>query len=138
VIEAVRLAETLASLRDLPLPGLGELREAIQTTLCGGDPAPMALIRDRLEIGEALGAVPAETPAVPLQRDLDATQRRLRLRPSAEINRWRSICARRATGRAANSSTASTSSHPLGQAGESRRGAGAPSMKAGAWAGDPS
>lgn len=85
VIEAVRLAETLASLRDLPLPGLGELREAIQTTLCGGDPAPMALIRDRLEIGEALGAVPAETPTVPLQRDLDATQRRLRLRPSAEI-----------------------------------------------------
>ncbi|HEY8602350.1 MAG TPA: DUF5682 family protein, partial [Thermomicrobiales bacterium] len=85
VIEAVRLADTLAALRDLPLPGLDELREAIQTTLCGGDPAPMALIRDRLEIGEALGSIPAETPAVPLQRDLELAQRRLRLRPSAEI-----------------------------------------------------
>ena len=85
VIEAVRLADTLAALRDLPLPGLDELREAIQTTLCGGDPTPMALIRKRLEIGEALGTIPAETPAVPLQRDLEATQRRLRLRPSAEI-----------------------------------------------------
>lgn len=85
VIEAVRLADTLAALRDLPLPGLEELRESIQTTLCGGDPTPMALIRDRLEIGEALGEIPAETPAVPLQRDLELTQRRLRLRPSAEI-----------------------------------------------------
>jgi len=85
VIEAVRLADTLATLRDLPLPGLDELREAIQTTLCGGDPTPMALIRDRLEIGEALGTIPTETPAVPLQRDLGLTQRRLRLRPSAEI-----------------------------------------------------
>jgi hypothetical protein len=85
VIEAVRLAETLAALRDLPLPGLAELHEAIQTVLCKGDPAPMQLIRDRLEIGDRLGEVPAETPAVPLQRDLEARQRRLRLRPTTEI-----------------------------------------------------
>jgi hypothetical protein len=85
VIEAVRLAETLAALRDLPLPGLAELHEAIQTVLCKGDDAPMQLIRDRLEIGDRLGEVPAETPAVPLQRDLEARQRRLRLRPSPEI-----------------------------------------------------
>lgn len=85
VIEAVRLAEALAALRDLPLPGLAELHEAIQTVLCKGDPAPMHLIRDRLEIGDRLGAVPASTPAVPLQRDLEARQRRLRLRPTTEI-----------------------------------------------------
>ncbi|HEX5503115.1 MAG TPA: DUF5682 family protein [Thermomicrobiales bacterium] len=84
-IEAVRLAEALAALRGLPLPGLAEYHEAIQTALCGGDPAPMRLIRDRLEIGEALGAVPPETPAVPLQRDLEARQRRLRLPPSPEV-----------------------------------------------------
>jgi hypothetical protein len=36
------------------------------------------------ERGDALGAVPEETPDVPLARDLAATQRRLRLRPSAE------------------------------------------------------
>lgn len=85
VIEAVRLADALAALRGLPMPGLAELNESIQTVLCGGDATPMRLIRDRLEIGEALGEVPEETPAVPLQADLEAHQRRLRLKPSAEI-----------------------------------------------------
>ncbi len=84
VVEAVRLAETLAALRDSPQPGLDEAREAILTVFCGGDPTPLALIRDRLEIGEALGAVPEETPDVPLARDLASLQRRLRLRPNAE------------------------------------------------------
>jgi hypothetical protein len=85
VIEAVRLGDALTALRDLPMPGMAELHEAIETVLCNGSPAPMALIRDRLEIGDKLGEVPAETPAVPLQRDLEAKQRRLLLKPSAEI-----------------------------------------------------
>ena len=84
VIEAVRLADTLAALRGLPMPGMAELHEAIETVLCNGDAAPMRLIRDRLEIGETMGAVPPETPAVPLQRDLEAQQRRLRLRPAPD------------------------------------------------------
>src|SRR5258706_13732888 len=84
VIEAVRLSEALAAMRDLPMPGLAELHEAIQTVLCNGNVEPMQLIRDRLEIGEKLGEVPAGTPAVPLQRDLEAKQRRLRLKPSPE------------------------------------------------------
>jgi len=85
VIEAVRTADTLAALRELPMPGIAELNEAVLSVLCQGDPAPMALIRERLEIGERLGGVPEETPAVPLQRDLSAWQKRLRLPPSAEI-----------------------------------------------------
>ncbi|HKV85712.1 MAG TPA: DUF5682 family protein [Ktedonobacterales bacterium] len=85
IIEAVRLAEALAAMRGLPMPGMAELHEAIQTTLCSGDTEPMTLIRDKLEIGEAMGAVPDETPAVPLQRDVEARQRRLRLQPSSEI-----------------------------------------------------
>jgi hypothetical protein len=84
VIEAVRLSEALAAMRDLPMPGLAELHEAIQTVLCNGNAEPMQLIRDQLEIGERLGEVPAGTPAVPLQRDLEAKQRRLRLKPSPE------------------------------------------------------
>jgi len=84
VIEAVRLSEALAAMRDLPMPGLAELHEAIQTVLCNGNDEPMQLIRDRLEIGERLGEVPAGTPMVPLQRDLEAKQRRLRLKPSPE------------------------------------------------------
>jgi Family of unknown function (DUF5682) len=85
VIEAVRLGETLAALRELPMAGMAELHEAIQTVLCHGEAAPMQLIRDKLEIGEQLGEVPADTPAVPLQRDLEARQRRLRLRPATDV-----------------------------------------------------
>lgn len=84
VIEAVRLGEVLAAMRGLPAPGMAEMHEAIQTVLCAGDDTPMALIRERLEIGERMGSVPPETPAVPLQRDLDAQARALRLERSAE------------------------------------------------------
>lgn len=85
VIEAVRLSEALAAMRDLPMPGMAEQHEAIQTVLCHGNATPMELIRDKLEIGNRLGQVPPETPAVPLQRDLEIQQRKLRLKPSAEI-----------------------------------------------------
>lgn len=85
VIEAVRLTEALAALRDLPMPGLDEMHEATLTVLCNGDEAPMTLIREKLEIGEHMGEVPPETPAVPLQRDLEARQRRLRLPANADF-----------------------------------------------------
>jgi len=88
VIEAVRLAEALAAMRDLPMPGLFDLREAIQTVLCHGNAEPMQLIRDKLEIGEKLGEVPPETPAVPLQRDLENRQRKLRFKPSPSIETY--------------------------------------------------
>jgi hypothetical protein len=79
VIEAARLTEALAALRGLPAPGLAEMHEAAEAVLCAGDAAPMRLIREQLEIGERMGEVPPETPMVPLQRDLDALARRLRL-----------------------------------------------------------
>lgn len=79
VIEAVRLAEALAALRDRPLPGLAELNEAACTVLCFGSDVPMRLIHERLVVGEMLGHVPDETPMVPLQQDLLREQRRLRL-----------------------------------------------------------
>jgi hypothetical protein len=83
VIEAVRLAETLAALRDRPLPGLAELNEATQTVLCFGDALPMQLIHNQLIVGERLGRVPDETPMLPLQLDLQRQQKRLRLKPAA-------------------------------------------------------
>ncbi|GAA0235345.1 DUF5682 family protein [Actinomadura nitritigenes] len=83
VIEAVRLAEALAALRGRPLAGLDEVTEATRAVLCEGAEAPVELIRERMVVGERLGAVPDRTPMVPLQRDLQAEQRRLRLRPSA-------------------------------------------------------
>ncbi|SEG05878.1 hypothetical protein SAMN04489712_10359 [Thermomonospora echinospora] len=83
VIEAVRLAEALAALRDRPLAGLEEVTEATRAVLCEGAEAPLALIRHRMAVGERLGTVPDSTPMVPLQRDLQAEQRRVRLKPSA-------------------------------------------------------
>lgn len=85
VIETVRLADALAAMRDLPMPGLAELNESVLTVLCGGDPTPMRLIHDRLEVGDRLGEVPSDAPAVPLQQDLQAQQKRLRLKPSTEM-----------------------------------------------------
>src|SRR5262245_511669 len=85
VIETVRLAEALAAMRALPMPGLAELNESLLSVLCRGEEAPLSLIRARLEIGEALGEVPEETPTIPLQRDLEAKQKSLRLKPTTEI-----------------------------------------------------
>ncbi|REE95005.1 DUF5682 family protein [Thermomonospora umbrina] len=85
VIEGVRLAETLAALRDRPLAGLDEVTEATRAVLCEGAEAPLELVRHRLVVGERLGAVPESTPMVPLQRDVQAEQRRLRLKPSAPV-----------------------------------------------------
>jgi len=83
VIEAARLSETLAALRERPLPGLPELNEAVQAIYCFGGDAPLRLIGEKLIVGERLGAVPAETPMVPLQQDLQREQKRLRLPPEA-------------------------------------------------------
>lgn len=83
IIEATRLAESLAALRERPAAGLDELCEALQTTVCMGDAAPMRLIRDRLIVGDRLGSVPADVPAVPLQRDLEQQQKSLRMKPQA-------------------------------------------------------
>ena len=85
VIEAVRLADALAAMRELRSPGLAELNEATWVVLCHGETTPMNLIRRRLEIGDDLGQVPSETPSVPLVKDVEATQKTLRLKPSASI-----------------------------------------------------
>ncbi|MFF0447033.1 DUF5682 family protein [Streptomyces sp. NPDC004609] len=83
VIEAVRLAETLAAMRGRPLAGLTETTDAIRAVMCDGSDVPLDLIRDRLVVGDVLGEVPDAAPAVPLQRDLGRSQRSLRLRPEA-------------------------------------------------------
>ena len=83
VIEAVRLADALATMRGRPLADLSDLNEAVQTVLCFGEETPMRVIRRKLVVGERLGRVPDETPSVPLQQDLQRLQRRLKLAPEA-------------------------------------------------------
>lgn len=88
VIEAVRLAETLAALRQRPYPGLEELNEASLTILCEGSDAPMQLINDRLIVSDRMGVIPPSTPMVPLQRDIYIQQQTLRLPQEAERRRY--------------------------------------------------
>ncbi|MEV5978225.1 DUF5682 family protein [Streptomyces sp. NPDC052114] len=83
VIEAVRLADTLAAMRGRPLAGLTETTDAVRAVMCEGSDVPLALVHDRLVVGDVLGEVPEAAPAVPLQRDLARLQRRLRLKPEA-------------------------------------------------------
>jgi hypothetical protein len=86
IIEATRLAEMAAVIRGCAVPGLAEFNEAAQAVFCFGDGAPMALIRDRLIVGDVLGGVPTEAPQVPLQRDFQKETKRLRL-PTEALDR---------------------------------------------------
>lgn len=83
VVEATRLAESLAVIRRRPSVGLAELTDATRAVLCDGSDVPLALIHRRLVVGEDLGSVPDATPMVPLAADLARHQRSLRLKPSA-------------------------------------------------------
>ena len=83
VVDALRLATALAALRGRPAAGLPELLDAVVAALTGGSELPVQLVRDRLVVGQKLGAVPEDAPMVPLQADLARHQRRLRLRPEA-------------------------------------------------------
>ncbi|WP_207420354.1 DUF5682 family protein [Desertivirga brevis] len=84
IIEAVRLANTLAAIRDLNRPGLKELNEATQTVMCMGDDIPMQLVRRDLIVGKEQGEVPEGAPQVPIQRDLEQQVKGMRLKLAIE------------------------------------------------------
>jgi hypothetical protein len=86
VIEAVRLANSLAGLRGRPLPGLDETLQAMQSVFCQGDALPLDLLNKKLLIGDRLGELPADLPALPLQQDIEASIRRLRLKMTASFS----------------------------------------------------
>ncbi|AFU05009.1 hypothetical protein O3I_035310 [Nocardia brasiliensis ATCC 700358] len=85
IIEAVRLADTLAGLRGRPLAGLSEVTEATRAVMCAGDETMLRWVVEELVVGEAMGTVPEGTPTVPLDADLRARIRTLRMKqePSA-------------------------------------------------------
>lgn len=84
LIEAARLADALAALRQRPQAGLEELQEATRTVFTMGDDAALNFIRDALLVGQRMGQVPPDVPTVPLQRDVEQRQKSLRLRPEAQ------------------------------------------------------
>ena len=80
IIEGVKLAQSLVTLRNLQKPGLSELNEAVQTVMCMGDPEPLVLLDKELIVGQKIGEVPSGTPRSPLQVDFEKQLKSLRLK----------------------------------------------------------
>jgi hypothetical protein len=83
VIEAQRLGEALAGLRERPAAGFEELREASIACLCFGQGALWDEIAADLLIGAQVGAIAEATPLAPLVEDLQRQQKAVRLKPEA-------------------------------------------------------
>ncbi|HEU5202678.1 MAG TPA: DUF5682 family protein, partial [Candidatus Limnocylindrales bacterium] len=81
LVEAVRLAETLAAMRGRAVPSLSELNEAVRACLAMGSDLPLKVVRDRLIVGQVMGETPPDAPVAPLAADLEQLTRRLRMRP---------------------------------------------------------
>ena len=85
IIEAVRLAETLAALRGRSIAGLDELIEAVQAVMCFGSTSELELIGRELVVSNRMGTVPKDTPQMPLQKDFHKRAKKLRLKTSTGI-----------------------------------------------------
>jgi Family of unknown function (DUF5682) len=81
LVEAARLAETLAAMRGRSVPSLVELNEAVRACLGMGSDVPLRLVRDRLIVGQVMGETPPDAPIAPLATDLERETRRLRIKP---------------------------------------------------------
>ena len=79
IIEAARLAQSLAALRGRPMAGLDELSEAVLSVMCDGSTVRAAAATREVLIGEALGSVPDGVPMVPLDADLRSAAKSLRM-----------------------------------------------------------
>lgn len=85
IIEASRLADTLAAMRERPRAGLEELQDAIRAVFCYDSDLPLRLIGSALLINDRLGTVPADVPMLPLTQDVQARQKSLRLPVRADV-----------------------------------------------------
>ncbi|MFK4165005.1 DUF5682 family protein [Paenibacillus lautus] len=79
VIEAVRLAESLAALHGGGIPTLRDLRDAAQTLLGRGELAVVAEELARTDIGTAIGELAEGVSQTPIQDDLNRQLKRLKL-----------------------------------------------------------
>lgn len=87
VVEATRLCDALAGLRGRPRPGLPETLQAIEAVFARGEPSWRALLQKDLLVGDRLGELPAGIARLPLEEDVLATMRSLRLKQTASATR---------------------------------------------------
>ncbi|MCL1937334.1 MAG: DUF5682 family protein [Candidatus Azobacteroides sp.] len=79
VIEAVRLAHALTSLKSGALPVLNDLHDAAVTCLGEGDLTSVAEAINRIDIGTAIGSLPEGVGQTPVQEDMNQELKRLKL-----------------------------------------------------------
>jgi hypothetical protein len=79
VIEVVRLAEGLAVLAGSSAPALADLRDAAITVLGQGERTPLVAAMRAVEIGSAIGQLPAGIPRTALQEDFHQVLKNLKL-----------------------------------------------------------
>lgn len=84
VMESVSLANALAGLRNLKLPGLKELEDAALTVMCQGKQAQLDAIYKNLLTNNRVGRIPKEAPQIPIQKDFLKNVKSLRLSSSME------------------------------------------------------
>jgi hypothetical protein len=82
VLEALRLAETLAAMRGLSAPTLPEYDEATATVMCMGNEVQLDWLRKELVVGNRIGKVPDKLPKLPIQKDFEQKIKYFRLRLS--------------------------------------------------------
>lgn len=85
VIEAVRLAKTLAVMRGSAVPALRDLRDAAVTCLGGGSFAAISLAVADTEIGTGIGALPEGVSRTSIQEDFYRRLKRLHLEKYRDI-----------------------------------------------------
>ncbi|MCS7073271.1 MAG: DUF5682 family protein [Bacteroidia bacterium] len=73
IIEAVRLSETLAVLRNRVYPSLAEINDSVQAIFSFGSESVLQLIQEKLTVGNVIGQTPVSIPQIPLQKDFTAT-----------------------------------------------------------------
>lgn len=79
VIEAVRLAETVAAFRDGVAPTLSDLRDAAVTLLGHGEKVVVNEAFAKVEIGTEIGSLPKGVSQTSIQEDFDREIKRLKL-----------------------------------------------------------
>lgn len=89
VIEAVRLADTLAAMRGSKYPTLSDLRDASVTTMGHGSFSELALAAADTEIGKKIGFLPEGVARTSVQEDFYRQLKELRLEKfrTAELQR---------------------------------------------------
>ncbi|MDR3352278.1 MAG: DUF5682 family protein [Zoogloeaceae bacterium] len=83
LIEAERLAQALAAIRERPRAGFEELREAAIACLFGGESLLWERIEATLLLGNDVGEIPPDVPLAPLIEDLQRQQKATRLKAEA-------------------------------------------------------